>query len=65
MSNRSTSIKKALSWRFISILISVLLGLTFFADTERVLWFTVTFHVVVTMLYYAHERVWSNISEDA
>ena len=65
MSKPLTSLKKAISWRIISILISIILGLTFFADTERVLWFTVTFHVVVTIIYYLHERAWSTFSEDA
>lgn len=59
---KTTSLKKAISWRMISIIISLIISFTFYKDVETVLWFTIVFHASLTILYYFHERLWVRIN---
>lgn len=46
---------KALTWRLISILLSFVLSIAFFGDYDSALWYTLTYGLISTGLYIAHE----------
>jgi uncharacterized membrane protein len=58
MARKITSFKKALSWRLISIVISFTISLIFFEEIEKIVAFNICYHLMLTILYYFHERLW-------
>ncbi len=61
MENRVRSVLKAISWRIIATLVTILLVVAFSRDLALGTIVGVTKFIVKTIIYYLHERVWNLI----
>ena len=61
MENRVRSVLKAISWRIIATLVTILLVVAFSRDLALGTIVGLTELIVKTIIYYLHERVWNLI----
>ncbi|MGB2661515.1 MAG: DUF2061 domain-containing protein [Candidatus Omnitrophota bacterium] len=62
MDTRLRSIGKSATWRIISIVVLVAVSYLITGDVKKTTSITVVFQVILAVLYYVHERVWTKIS---
>jgi uncharacterized membrane protein len=62
METRLRSVAKAVSWRANATVILGIISYLFTRDLKETTFITVVYHVLVTFLYYLHERIWARIS---
>lgn len=61
METRRRSLAKALSWRFLALLITTCLGYLFSRSVSFALWLGLADSAIKIVVYYAHERAWLSI----
>ena len=62
MDTRLRSIGKSATWRIISIVVLVAVAYFITGDVKKTTGITVIFQIILAVLYYLHERVWTRIS---
>lgn len=62
MDSKKRSITKAVSWRVIATVLTVIVAYIFTNTIIASIELTLTAAVLSTILYYIHERVWAMIS---
>ncbi len=62
MDTKSRSIAKSITWRMISIIVLVTVSYIVTGDVKKTTGITVVFQVILAVIYYVHERIWSNVS---
>ncbi len=60
--SRSRSWAKSFSWRFIGVVMLGGISYAITRDLEQTTIITLIFHVLRTVLYYYHERIWERIA---
>ena len=61
MDSKKKSFIKTIVWRIISIVTGIIIVYLFTKSISISIWTTMLCNGVSTILYYIHERLWSNI----
>ncbi|MFQ5953112.1 MAG: DUF2061 domain-containing protein [Candidatus Omnitrophota bacterium] len=62
MDTRARSLAKSAVWRIVSIVVLATVAYIITGDVKATTGITLIFQVILAILYYAHERIWSRIS---